>query len=486
MVIALGFGLRLFHLDAQSFWYDEAFSAGAARGTPAQILSNDFRDVHPPLYYLILHLWLALGESDLTIRLLSAILGVAGIAAIYSLGKTLFDNTVGLIAATIAAVAPYKIFYSQEARMYTLLFVLIAMLLVSYIRMLHTGSRRWWLAYTISAVLGLYTHYLTGLVLVSLHLHSLTDLHRERRHWERVVKSDALIILALLPQSMILLGQAQRIAGNGWIPPPSLAQLLSAPYTFILSQFISEMLVPLAFAAVLFCFIITHLQIGRELAIRGRDRAGLILLLCAFWSPLLLTFIISQWQPVYLERGLIVAVPALYLLVSWGAVRTRERYVNLLLLFLVTLFAINALHNWYFDPDFGKPPFRTVTQHLQSKTEPGELVLHTSDGAFLVFLQYGTTHNNYLLEGDPTPHLPLETYRLFGGETIAKEELPTQRFWLVVALDNSVEFQRSLVDWFDEHHNLLQSYDFGGINLRYYNDTQAALQWGITTPDVGG
>jgi len=162
VVIALGFGLRLFHLDAQSFWYDEAMSAGIARGTITQILGNDFYSPHPPLYFLTLHYWIAIGQSDFAIRLLSAILGVAGVAGMYSLGKALCDDTVGLASATIAAIAPYMIFYSQEARMYALVFLLSTMLLLSYVRMLYTDSRRWWVAYTLLATLSLFTSLRAG------------------------------------------------------------------------------------------------------------------------------------------------------------------------------------------------------------------------------------------------------------------------------------------------------------------------------------
>jgi uncharacterized membrane protein len=486
MVIALGFGLRLVHLDSQSFWYDEAMSAGIARGTLAQILRNDFYSPHPPLYFLTLHYWLAIGESDFVIRLLSTIFGTAGIAGIYLLGRTIFDDAVGLVAATIAAVTPYKIFYSQEARMYAPLFFLTSVLLVSYVRMLHTNSRRWWLAYTVSAVLSLYVHLFSALLLLGLHLHFLIHQSRGRQRWGRLAVSDGLLILAFAPRVAISMAQVQRVAGDFWIPRPGLARLLSAPYAFTLGQHISEKLVPFAFAIVMFLFIITHLQVARELAKQGRDSAGLNFALCALWTPLLVAFIISQWRSVYLERTLIVAVPSLYLLLGWGAVRTRERYVNLTLLLLVVLFAINGLHNWYFDPDFGKPPFRTAARFLQEQAAIGEPILHTSDGGFLIFMHYAPDCGNYLLEGDPEPAVPVQTYRLFGGEIVAKEELSARRFWLVVALDNSVEFQTSLVEWFDEHHKLLQSYDFGGINLRYYSDTQAALQWGITTPDVSG
>jgi len=475
-VIALGFGLRLFHLDAQSFWYDEAMSAGIARGTVTQILRNDFYSPHPPLYFLALHYWLSIDQSDLTIRLLSAMLGVAGIAGMYSLGKTLCDGTVGLVAATIVAMVPYQVFYSQEARMYAPLFLLSTLLLTSYARMLHTDSLRWWAAYTALAALSLNTHLFSGLLLLSLHFHFVICRTPRRKPWRRLAVSDGLIILAFIPRLSITMVQAGRVAGNFWISRPSLTQLLSAPHAFTLSQHVSERLVPLAFAVILFLFILTHLQIARELATRGPDTAALTLTLIAFWSPLLLTFVLSQWHPVYLERTLIVAVPGLYFLLSWGMARTRERFVNLALAFVVVLFAVNGLWNWYFDPDFAKPTFRTAAQFLQDKVEPGEPTLHTSDAGFLIFSHYAPDCGSYLLEGDPAPAVPVETYELFGGEIIAKEEVYAPQFWLVVALDNSIDFQRGLVDWFDAHYTLRESYTLDGIYLRHYDGRQGGQE----------
>jgi hypothetical protein len=468
-IVALGFALRLYRLDAQSFWYDEAMSASIARGTVAQILSNDFYSPHPPLYFLALHFWLSIDQSDLTIRLLSAMIGVAGIAGMYCLGKTLYDGTVGVVAATIVALVPYQVFYSQEARMYALLFLLSTLLLSSYTRMLRTDSLRWWAAYTALAALSLHTHLFSGLLLLSLHFHFVICRTPRRKPWRRLVASDVLVILAFIPRLRLTMVQAERVTGNFWIPRPSLAQLLSAPHAFTLSQHVSERLVPLAFAVVLFLFILTHLQVARELAARGQDSAGLTLALIAFWSPLLLTFVLSRWHPVYLERTLMVAVPGLYLLLSWGIARPKERLVNLILALIVVVFGLNGLWNWYVDPDFAKPDLRAAAQLLQEKAEQGEPILHTSDGAFLVFSHYAPECRRYLLEGDPAPAVPAETYKLFGGDIIAKEEVSAPRFWLVVALDNSIEFQRGLADWFDAHYALRESYTLDGIYLRQYD-----------------
>lgn len=468
-IVALGLGLRLYRLDAQSFWYDEAFSVGVASGTASQIFMNDFCSVHPPLYYLTLHYWLGIGQGDFVVRLLSTMLAVAGIAAMYSLGRVLYEETAGLVAATITAVAPYMIFYSQEARMYTLLFLLSALLITSYARMLRRDSPGCWAAYTVLAALGVNTHYFSGLLILALHVHFVISRNPGRTPWRRLASSDGLIVLTLLPRLSTIVFQAGRVSGDYWISRPSLAQLLSAPHAWTLTRHVTESLVPLAFALVLFVFFVTHLQCARELASGGPDAAALTLMLLALWVPLLLTFVLSQWRPVYLERTLMVSVPGFYLLLSWGTTRTRERFFNLALALGIALFAVDGLWNWYFDPAFGKPPFRAAAQFLKEKAEPGEPILHTSDAGFLLFTHYAPGYANYLLEGDPAPAVPLEVYELFGGEIISKEEVYAPRFWLVAALDNSIDFQRGLVEWFDARHTLRESYTLDGIYLRHYD-----------------
>jgi mannosyltransferase len=469
-IIALGYGLRLYHLDAQSFWYDEAYSASVAKGTPSQIILNRFTDVHPPLYYLALHLWQAINDSDFTLRLLSAMAGTAAIGAMYALGKTTFGAPVGILAAAATCLAPYTVFYSQEVRMYSLLLLLSSLLLLSYSRMLSTYSRRWWLAYTACAVCSMYVQYASGLLLLGLHVHFLITRYKDRRAWALLAVCDALVLLAIAPQLAILLGQAQHVTGHQWSAPatPGIARLFSAPYALTLSQFTSESLVPLSFAAILFLFIVTHLQLARQMVDQGDHREHLSLLVCAFWIPVLATFALSQWRSIYRERALIVAVPALYLLFSWGALRTRERYFNLITLLLVGAVAIGALGNWYFDPRFSKAPFHTAARFLNEEVAVSTPILHVSDAALLLFLHYAPEHDHYLVAGDPSPHLPMETYELFGAHILDRDEVTANSFWLVVALDHSIDFQRGLASWFDTRYQLAEARDFDGISVRRY------------------
>jgi mannosyltransferase len=473
-LIALGFGLRLYRLDTQSFWYDEAYSAGVAGATPGQVISNRFSDVHPPLYYLALHYWQDIDAGDFTVRLLSAMLGTAGIAAMYALGKTLFEENVGLAASALTCLAPYTVFYGQEARMYSLVLLLSALLLLSYNRMLHTRSRRWWLAYAACSVLSMYVQYVSALLLLALHLHLLVTNRRDRHTWVLMVSTDAIVLLLLAPQLTVLISQTHLIAGPQWNAPatPGFARLLSAPYALTLSQFASQWMVPLGFAAVLVLFIITHLQMVREMVRKGDAGGHLSLVVCALWTPLLLAFAISQWQSIYRERALIVAVPALYLLFSWGVVRTRERYFNLACLLLLGIVALGGLSNWYFDPTFSKPAFRSVGEVLEAEACGDTPIIHTSDGALLILMRYAPRCEHFLLKGDPAAQLPLETYQAFGGRVTAREELPGETFWLVVALDNSVEFQREMADWIEERYWLAEEKDVEGVFLRLYDGTK--------------
>ncbi|HVY55961.1 MAG TPA: glycosyltransferase family 39 protein, partial [Thermodesulfobacteriota bacterium] len=124
MIFLLGLGLRIYGLGTESLWYDEAVSVSASRlGIADQITWNlSHSDNNPPLYYSILHCWVSLfGDSEFSVRFPSAIFGSLSILAIYAIGNLLFGRKTGLIAALILATSVFHVWFSQEARAYTLL-----------------------------------------------------------------------------------------------------------------------------------------------------------------------------------------------------------------------------------------------------------------------------------------------------------------------------------------------------------------------------
>lgn len=123
ILTAIGGFLRVLLLATKGMWLDETFSVWMAGHSIPELLQWTIRiDQHPPLYYLLLHYWIALnGDSPYDARLFSVVFGAATIPVIYLIGKRLSGVLVGLAAAAFLAVSPFNIFFAQETRMYTLL-----------------------------------------------------------------------------------------------------------------------------------------------------------------------------------------------------------------------------------------------------------------------------------------------------------------------------------------------------------------------------
>jgi hypothetical protein len=141
-ITLIGGLLRVFTIGSKGMWLDETFSVWLAHHSIPDMLQWIVRiDQHPPLYYILLHYWIALnGDTPSSVRLLSALFGTATIPIIYLIGKRMSGAMVGLAAAVFLALSPFNIYYAQETRMYTLLTFNAAVAIVALVRLL-TDSR---------------------------------------------------------------------------------------------------------------------------------------------------------------------------------------------------------------------------------------------------------------------------------------------------------------------------------------------------------
>ena len=106
--------------------------------------------------------------------------------------------------------------------------------------------------------------------------------------------------------------------------------------------------------------------------------------------------------------------------------------------------------------------------------EPGDAVLHTSDGSYLPALHYITWPDDALLAGDPDPRKAVAVYEAFGGEVWAMDEVAAAsgRLWLVVALEHSEDWQIEQVDSFRSRFHLLETQNVGGIVIYLFDLTR--------------
>ena len=145
----------------RGLWVDEAISVNQA-GLPFGEMLHQLTstDVHPPLHHAVL--WVTvrmLGTSEFAVRLPSLLAGVALVPALYWVGSVIYDKRTGWVAALLAALAPFTVWYSQEARMYAIFMLLATLAIGAEIQAIRLGRTAWWVAYGVLTGLLLWTQY---------------------------------------------------------------------------------------------------------------------------------------------------------------------------------------------------------------------------------------------------------------------------------------------------------------------------------------
>lgn len=156
--------VRLLWLRRQSLSMDELAEVGIAHESIPSVLGA--HDGFPPLYNLLLHGWLTVVPTDVNARLLSAILGTVSVWVVWRLALRAGGPGVALWAAVVMALSPFQIWFSQEARAYTLYGALMSAALASLVWALETDRREAWAAYVVFVEASLLTHYHAGLFVV--------------------------------------------------------------------------------------------------------------------------------------------------------------------------------------------------------------------------------------------------------------------------------------------------------------------------------
>ncbi len=164
--------LRVARLSFQPLWWDEGWSLYFATSDPRSMLALTAVDIHPPLYYLLLHLWIRLfGPGVLSVRLLSVVIGTAAVPLLFLIGRRLLGAKGGLLAAFLLALSPFAVYYSQEVRMYGLVMLLgLAAWYFAVKWALGDGGIAGLGGYVAAATAALYTQYYAAFLLLALNL----------------------------------------------------------------------------------------------------------------------------------------------------------------------------------------------------------------------------------------------------------------------------------------------------------------------------
>jgi uncharacterized membrane protein len=511
VVMLIGAGLRWLQIGSHSFWYDEALSSLIAGLDLSQILANAAASDHPPGYYLLLHFWLALGQSETMIRSLSALFSLGAIPLVYGLGRWLFNRSTATLAAMGMATFPFQIYFAQETRMYGVAVFLATALtwLFLYAVIGNKSSRehqhatedenlaltpplarlpspnlgeglgvrayiqgRWliWLGYALMATLGLYIHYFIAFLLLGLHTWVGLNWRKFRTVIWRLVLADGLVALLFLPQLGQALARTQAyLGGIAWQASPNILSPLTTIYYLLFAHRTPIWLYPISLFLTLAVLVLTVWELRRRSKLKIQVELGLWF---SVLTPIVAVIIIS-WllQPIYLERSFAVSSPALVLLLAHGAVAApRGSPTPYLMALLAVPIAITLTTN-VVTPDPAKPPIREAARLVAANFAPGDVNLHLQDASFMPAVWYTPDVPHVLADVPGAAWTVASTHHLFGGDIVKwpADLKDADRLWLTVMPGFTNPEQVAVHEAIEATYPQLMMQNWGEIQLYLYD-----------------
>ncbi|MGI9033791.1 MAG: hypothetical protein ACR2HY_08985 [Acidimicrobiales bacterium] len=336
VVVAASFGLRVADLGSW-LWIDEGTTIGVASHRLSDIPRLLARDGSPPLYYILLHGWMALfGTSEQATHSLSLVLSLAAIPVALWAGWSLFGRRVGWILAILVAFSPYLSYFATETRMYALVTLLALVVTASFLHAFVFGRRRYLWLFAASLVLVLYTHnwglwLAAGAAVAVLACAAAAPVADRRRLWRDTALSFGAVAVAYLPWLPTLAYQRAH-TGAPWSPRPRPREVVSL-VAYLLGDTHERVLVALVLVAGPLLWAVLRRV--------GPQRAAVVATVALATVPIALGWLGAQVSPSWAPRYLAVCAPAVLILAALGLALAGGR--GLLVLALILAFWLQPL-----------------------------------------------------------------------------------------------------------------------------------------------
>lgn len=386
LIIILGLILRLIGITTESYWFDEIYSMTIAKLSFPGIVPMAAKDVHPPLYYMISHLWLNIfGTNELAARSLSAVFSLATIPVLYSIAIRLFNKKVAYISTLIFAFSRINIFYSQECRMYTLLSLLVCISYFFMIKILQSKDKNGskvslLILYSLANTAMIYTHNFAFLILISQVIYILITLIRTKSVKSSKVIPFGISYIALfilyLPWFFILLNQIKSVSKGFWLPEIS---RFSGGEAFI--ELSGSIILAVIFFVLLVFAIIKPKEKNKDVVSNKSNnlesespKIGTGMFWLWFVLPIALPLSVSYFlSPIFNARYLLLTSPALILLVAVGIdnlVSSKIRWAVVISILALSLIALTE--DWTTNE---KEDWRATSKYLDKTASKKDMII---------------------------------------------------------------------------------------------------------------
>ena len=361
-------------------WLDEALTVNIA-GLPLRHLAEALRhDGSPPLYYVVLHGWIRLfGTGTVAVRALSGVCSVACLPLAWRVGRRLGGRTAATAVLVLLALSPWAVQYATEARMYSMVMLLVLAGGLALANLLERPSG--WLSAGVALATGalLLTHYYALYTVAAV---GAVLLWHAMRGEERAAARRALVAmvagsLLFLPWLPVLLYQSAH-TGAPWGTSGRGLRTVIDTLGVLINGYRDAGPAPLLLAEALIALAIFGRAVGRrrfEIDLIGREPAR-TLAVVTFGSLLLAVGVSRLTGQAYVPRYASVVFPGVILLVALGAASfgdARLRVGALVVMAAVGVLGIRPVMA------YERTQAATVARQLRASARPGDVVAYCPD-----------------------------------------------------------------------------------------------------------
>lgn len=390
VIIILGAFLRFFSLTTRPFNGDEGLIALTVSNGFLNIFTKSALDVHPPLLHILTYLSTqCFGINEWSVRLPSVLAGIGIIYFGWLLARKFINEKIALILAFLLAICPYLIYFSQEARMYSLFGFFSLVSFYYFLTVTEKPKFINFFLYIVSSILMIYAQYLGFFVLFIQFIYLLANYKKIKQYWLGWLASFIVILLTFLPQSFIFYRQfiaRSSEQSQAIILSNNIKGLFGAFYRFGVNRLfldINPSSIKNIFHNNIFQFIGFIISLILPLILFFRGLCGLCKKYNSFFWFIILVFIsvslltiLSAEVGYRANRYLIFAAPFYFLTVSYGFYmfwRNKNYFLKILpcLFVILWLFSLSSI---YFKENRA-PGANIIAQYVKNNYQVNDAVL---------------------------------------------------------------------------------------------------------------
>ncbi len=370
VLLLAGLGLNIFLTAYTTFWIDESMVVNLSYESNSRIISELLtKEAHPPVYYFLIKVTrIIFGDRELYFRLLSSLFFILTGFYIYLFGREIGGRPSGLIALVLWSSNYFLLFYSKQARPYSLL-AFLSIASAYYLGVLLKNYRtKYAVYYIIITVLGLYTNYWFILLVLAQFIVLFIIKEKNIKVWSALIGAG----LLFMPWAIIYLLKFNNYGIGQWIDRPGLASIGESFGYFGWGQWL--IIIPGIIGGVIGAIINNNL-----------DFKKLWLLIIYFLITIGLAFSVSQFVPIYTPgRREIVLAPIFIITLAYLFSRIESRKWQIGISTLLVLFTFQAISDFNVQAKEWQSSDLSVIKEIKNEIKSGDYII-----------LYGLTNTNY-------------------------------------------------------------------------------------------